>query len=307
MASLNKDALEEFIERHTPKSKFELWISRIIYERGVEFFDKILLAISLLAALSLVPAMIIRPEMTPHYVAYALLMFLGPYGFYRAYIDKVTDDIERIFPDFLRDLAENRRSGMSLVESMKIQARGNYGRLTAFIQQMAASMAWGITIFEALDKLASKIRSNLIKRALTIIKEGADSGGEFSDVLHTAARDLREILELDAQRRSQTIGYLMTMYISYAVFIFVILIVLVFFLPRLGQSATIEGSVGGITILPIDVRELSLVLYYGSIIQSLGVGLVGGLVYEGKISGSLKHMFILVTMTYVIFRFVGII
>ena len=68
MTSTMKEMIKEFVERHTPKSKFELWISRIIYERGIEFFDKILLGVSLLAALSLVPAMIIRPEMTPHYV-----------------------------------------------------------------------------------------------------------------------------------------------------------------------------------------------------------------------------------------------
>ncbi|MCD6157704.1 MAG: type II secretion system F family protein [Euryarchaeota archaeon] len=300
-------SVEELIEHQTLRSRFETFIARLLYERGLEFFDKIILTVSVISALSLVPIMIINPERMPHYVVYSLLLFLGPYGFYRLYLDRITEDIERVFPDFLRDLAENRRSGMSLVESMKIQAQGNYRKLTPYIKQMAAAMSWGVTIYDVLDKLANRLRSNLIRRALSIIREGADSGGEFSDVLYTAARDIREILELEVQRKSQTVGHLMTMYISHAVFIFVIIILIKFFFPHLEATGSTTGRLGGITIMVPDIKSLVLTLYYGSLVQAVGVGLVGGIVYDGKISGSVKHMFILIVITYLIYYAIGII
>ncbi len=303
--------MAEEVARRGIKERFEILIARILYERGEKFFSHLIIGISAAAAASIGFLAYLHPEHWLDFLTYALLIALGPYGFYRLYYDKIIDSIEKVFPDFLRDLAENRRSGMSLVESLKIQARGNYGKLTPYVQRMAAAMAWGVTFYEVLDKLAESVNSKIIKRAIVIIREGAEGGGEFSDVLMMASRDIRGLIELELERRSQMIGYLMTMYISFGVFLFVILMMIKFFFPGMGGHlvpllpTTSKTSVGKFTIHTISLQKLLPTLYLGSLIQGVGAGTVGGLVYEGRPSGAVKHIFIMVIIAYLVFKLAG--
>ncbi len=303
------------------KERFEVFIARILYERGEKFFAHLIIGVSAAAAASVAFLGYLHRAHWMDFLTYALLIALGPYGFYRLYYDRIIDSIEKVFPDFLRDLAENRRSGMSLVESLKIQARGNYGKLTPYVQRMAAAMAWGVTFYEVLDKLAQSVNSSIIRRAIVIIREGAEGGGEFSDVLMMASRDIRGLIELELERRSQMIGYLMTMYISFGVFLFVILMMIKFFFPGMGghltpllptaslptstPTPTPTSPAGKFTIHRINLEELLPTLYVGSLIQGIGAGTVGGLVYEGRPSGAIKHIFIMVIIAYLVFKLAG--
>src|SRR5512138_564553 len=62
------------------------------------------------------------------YVALALMAFCGPYGFYMSSKQKKIREIEKRLPDFLRDVAEAGRFGMTLAQAIKVSARGRYGR-----------------------------------------------------------------------------------------------------------------------------------------------------------------------------------
>ena len=76
------------------------------------------------------------------YVALGLMGISGPYGFYTTYKHKQVRNIEARLPDFLRDVAEAGRFGMTLAESIKVSSRGRYGPLTPEIQRMAAQIEW---------------------------------------------------------------------------------------------------------------------------------------------------------------------
>ena len=68
------------------------------------------------------------------WAALGLMAMCGPYGFYSTYQFKRIREIESRLPDFLRDVAEGGRFGMTLAESIKVSSRGRYGRLTPEIQ-----------------------------------------------------------------------------------------------------------------------------------------------------------------------------
>ena len=81
----------------------------------------------------------------------------GPYGFYTTYKYNKTKAIESRLPDFLRDVAEAGRFGMTLAEAIKVASRGRYGGLTPEIRRMAAQIDWGVPAAEAIRLFAERV------------------------------------------------------------------------------------------------------------------------------------------------------
>src|SRR5437870_124894 len=79
-----------------------------------------------------------------YWLVVATLGFIGPYGFYVAKLQREVKQIERRLPDFLRDVAEAGRFGMTLAEAIVVSSGGRYGKLTPEIKKMAAQITWGV-------------------------------------------------------------------------------------------------------------------------------------------------------------------
>ncbi len=63
-----------------------------------------------------------------NWLVIAILGFIGPYGFYTARKQREIKQIERRLPDFLRDVAEAGRFGMTLAEAIVVSSGGRYGK-----------------------------------------------------------------------------------------------------------------------------------------------------------------------------------
>src|SRR2546427_4204819 len=80
--------------------------------------------------------------------------FIGPYGFYVAKLHRGAKQIERRLPDFLRDVAEAGRFGMTLAEALLVSSGGRYGELLPGIKQMPAQSTLGVPATAELRLLA---------------------------------------------------------------------------------------------------------------------------------------------------------
>ncbi len=60
----------------------------------------------------------------------AVIALIGPYGFFLGKKQRDIKAIERRLPDFLRDVAEAGRFGMTLADAIVVSSSGRYGRLT---------------------------------------------------------------------------------------------------------------------------------------------------------------------------------
>nr|NIO23342.1 hypothetical protein [Candidatus Aenigmarchaeota archaeon]NIP41107.1 hypothetical protein [Candidatus Aenigmarchaeota archaeon]NIQ17605.1 hypothetical protein [Candidatus Aenigmarchaeota archaeon]NIQ33043.1 hypothetical protein [Nitrososphaeria archaeon] len=58
---------------------------------------------------------------------------------------------EREFPNFIRDLASLKRSGMTLSEAVKMSSRTNYGKLTDEVQKFSNRLSWGTPFIRSLE------------------------------------------------------------------------------------------------------------------------------------------------------------
>lgn len=240
-----------------------------------------------------------------HLVCLALLVALGPYGFYAAREANRVRRLEERFPDFLRDIASSHKGGLTLHQSVTIAARGEYGPLTPEVRKMADQLSWNVSFHEALERFGQRVETPLVQRAANLILQADRSGGSTTDVLLAAARDAREIKNLENERR-QTMGlYTVVVYITFFVFLAVAATLYGQFAPAIVESTrAVQGSsiqsdsIGQATL---SLRDYQLFYFVAAIVQAVGDGLVAGLLGNGKASLGLRHAFIMVLATYVTF------
>jgi len=240
----------------------------------------------------------------------ATLGFIGPYGFFLAKRHREIKLIERRLPDFLRDVAEAGRFGMTLAEAIVVSSGGRYGKLTPEIKKMAAQITWGVPATEALRLFAVRVKTPMVQRVVAIIVKSSDAGGDVADVLTMVSHDTKETQLTEDERRIAMSTYIAVIYISFMVFLVTIWILNVTFLPKmLEASGALEGEAGGAlggasplaSNLPEVVYNIKVAFFIATIVHALGDGILAGVLDTGKIPNGMRHSFVMLMIAFFAF------
>jgi len=241
------------------------------------------------------------------FILIAVFILTGVFGIYEFLRLRRVRKIDNRFPDFVRDLAESRRAGMTFTKAIMYSSRGNYGVLTPEIQKIARQISWGSSVDNALNAFAKRVNTKLIRRTISLIIEASRSGGNVADVLDAASKDAREIKLIDSERRAGMMSYVAVIYVGMGVFLLIIIVLCKSLLPSmLGEGAEAAaqaystagvGGAGGITQYAITE-----VFFYAALIQSAGMGIVTGVFEEGNVVSGVKHTFIMMLVAWLIFK-----
>lgn len=237
------------------------------------------------------------------YFIIGAIIFTGVYGMYEFFHIRRVRKIDERFPDFVRDLAESRRAGMTFTKAIMYSSRGNYGVLTPEIQKIARQISWGSSVENALGAFAKRVNTKLVRRTVSLINEASRSGGNVADVLDAASRDAREIKLIDAERRAGMLSYVAVIYVGMFVFLVIMIVLCKSLLPAmLGEGSTeLAGAMGkGSSISQTDIAYL---FFYATLIQTAGMGAVTGVFEEGNAVSGVKHIFIMILITWIVFKF----
>ncbi len=215
----------------------------------------------------------------------AISIALIPPGIFDYIRNKRIREIENRLPDFLRDVAEASRFGMTLADAIVSASKGRYGILTNEIRKMAYQIEWGVPVGVALESFLSRASTPLTKRIVSTIIKSNEAGGNVSDVLNMVANYSREVQQLNKEKYSQLSSYTVVLLIAYGVFLVTILILNVQFFPQMikaGQSAT--GSVSNnIASINVSIIPTVKLIFAGAIIvHAVGDGLMAGVLKDGR-------------------------
>jgi len=238
------------------------------------------------------------------YIILGAIVFTGVYGFYEFMRLRIVRKIDERFPDFVRDLAESRRAGMTFTKAIIYSSRGDYGVLTPEIQKIARQISWGSSVENALRAFAKRVRTKLIDRTVSLIIEASRSGGHVADVLDTASKDAREIKLIESERRAGLMSYVAIVYVGMGVFLLIVVIITKTLLPTL-LGNDIAVSAGGVSFggQQGDVLRISQVFFSAALFQSALMGIVAGVFEEGDIISGIKHSFIMLVIVWIVFKF----
>lgn len=239
------------------------------------------------------------------FLVFGLLSIIGPIGFYNHMKAKKKKDIEEQLPDFLREISSSTSSGMTIFDAMKSAAKGDHGRLTPELQMMAAQLSWGIPVKDALDNFAKRVRTDTVKRMTITVNKALEIGGNTSAVFNAAAKEIDQAKRVEQQRRTEMSMYAIVIFISFFVFLAVILIIdKTIFAAIFDIQGKMAGkSIGNMQIAQIDHGMLKNTFFSFVLVQSLGGGMLGGFMMDGRLSSGVRFGFILVLVSFFVFKF----
>src|SRR6266540_2304956 len=241
------------------------------------------------------------------YLVFAVTAFCGPYGFYFSRKQKNIKQIEQRLPEFLRDVAEAGRFGMTLAEAIVVASSGRYGKLTPEIKKMAAQINWGVPAAEALRLFSTRVKTPMVQRVIAIIVKSSDAGGDVADVLTMVSHDTKENQLTEDERRIAMSTYIAVIYISFMVFLVTIWILNVTFLPKMLEASTALGQTGTAVASPLAtdlagvVRSIRLAFFIAIIVHGLGDGILAGVLDTGSIPNGLRHSFVMLLIGFCAF------
>jgi flagellar protein FlaJ len=238
-----------------------------------------------------------------------LLAICGPYGFLASARIRRVAKIEERLPDFLRDVAEAGRFGMTLPDAIVVASKGRYGLLTEEIKKMASQLEWGVPVTTALELFEERVRTPLVSRVVSIITRANDAGGNVADVLTMVAHDIREVQLSYTARRISMLTYVTVIYIAFFVFLVTIYIMAAVFLPQMilaGKgiaTSSLAGS-GAVTLSFEYVPLLFLAFMAAVIVHAVGDGIMAGVLYNGRMAEGLQHATVMLVSGWAMMRFV---
>ena len=245
------------------------------------------------------------------YVVFGVIALILPYGIFGYRRDQIRARVEEKFPDFLRDLAEYWKGGLSMTVAIQTLAKGEYGNLNEEVNKMSSQISWGVSFGEVLEMFTERVTSPIVTRAVRMVDEANKAGGKISDILLAASYDAREIKALETERRQEVGSYVTVIYASFFVYLGIILVLASTFIPAIVDSSAATGGSGSMSIGNLTIREMnevwiSTVFLYSLIIQGTGMGMAAGFMSTGRLYSAFLRASFLLFLGWFIFELAGI-
>jgi len=238
------------------------------------------------------------------FLMFAVLIAIVPVALLDLREQMRVKNLENALPNFFRDLAGMNDSGMTLPNAVHLVAAAEYGTLTPHIRKLDNEMSWGVGFVEALYRFGKGLGTSLADRSVDLIAKASKAGGDVSEVLRAAAKDTFEVVNLQQERANNMMIYVIIVLVAFAVFLFVIAILVSSFLSTMataGATAAASGASG--FGAKIDIFVYKRLFSHAAMMQGFFSGLVAGQMGEGRVIGGLKYSAIMLLIAWVTFRF----
>ncbi|MDG1524749.1 MAG: type II secretion system F family protein [Candidatus Thalassarchaeaceae archaeon] len=246
----------------------------------------------------------LRPTMFVNFFGLGFLVMVYPAALYSDRQMMKIEKVEAKFPDFLRDLAEYWKGGLSMTLAVRTLANSEYGALNDEIKKMSDQLSWGIAFGDVLEMFAERVGTPLVQRAVSLVTEANKAGGKISDILVTAANDSREIQFLKGERARAIGSYIAVIWVSFIVFIGVIIVLSNVFIPAIASSNSGGESetIGNMQINAVDPLFFLVVFFYGVTAQAMGNGAMAGIMATGRLATGMKHAGMMMIICLILFN-----
>jgi len=225
-------------------------------------------------------------------------------------IDSRKVNVEKVLPEFLHLTAANIRAGMSVDQALWSAVRPKFGILSREIEHVAKKTMVGDNLGSALHDFSNNYDSLVLKRTVSLIVEGIESGSEIGDLLENVAlsiEDMQTRKESMAANVTSNVIFIMFSVLFAAPFLFAISIQLLGVVHNIGQFFNFDS--GGnfmdisFSISADAVRESDFLIFcYLSITLScIMANIIISTIKTGRPADSIKKIPITVIVSILVF------
>lgn len=187
-------------------------------------------------------------------VLFSIIVSAVPYFIMSYMRHREVSAMEDQLPNFLRDLVEEARSGMTLPRAIQMCSKVDYGKLSKEVKKMYYQLTWGVPLEDVLKMFSGRVKeSKLIKRSIDVLIEAHRSGGEIVSTMESVAMDSAMVKNAEKERKSDMSHHTMTLYFIYFMFIGVLLSLVDVLGSMMANMGSGFSGIGGMANLGFQV------------------------------------------------------
>ncbi len=218
------------------------------------------------------------------------------------------DDIDRNMPMFLLALLSSVQSGTNLIKAIEQAAERNLGALTPELKNLRANISWGTPMEEAFENFAERTGTRVARRVTVLLEMAMKIRGDVSENLEMIQKHVSEMQNIEKSRKSSLQPYTYTIYISFAVFLAVAVLLTTSFFTEMEkvQQGLLESGSGseGLfgSLATMDIGAMESALFNMAIIEAVFGGLAAGKIGSGSYVAGTKHVVAMIVLSVVAFN-----
>ncbi len=222
------------------------------------------------------------------------------------------DSIDRNLPLFLLALSSAVQSGANLIRAIETTADRNMGALTPELKNLRANISWGMPIEDAFENFANRMGTKISRRVVVLLEMALKIGGDIRSNLEMIQKHVTELQNLEKERKSSLAPYTFTIYISFAVFIGIAVILSSQFFSEFetvqellvdSPGASTQGAMFS-SIASMDIEALNTILFNMAIIEAVFGGLAAGKIGAGSYVAGIKHIIVMIVIAVIAFMLI---
>jgi archaeal flagellar protein FlaJ len=226
----------------------------------------------------------------PVALAVALFISAAPAAIVHIKLAKVRNGMEQGVTNFLRDLTEVRKTGLSPEKCIESLSKRDYGTFTKELRKISTEISWGIPIKKVMMEFLHRTRSWMVQIVMFLLVETIDVGGGTIAMIESLARFNNLTQEVEKEKKMSVRPYVMMPYLAS-----ILLVATTIMMMGLTTGITVPG----VNSVPQDNSLMQVVFISSVIFNSYLIGIVAGKISEESVGAGFKHAAILVLISII--------
>ncbi len=267
-------------------------------------------------------------------IFFGIVVLLVPISLVRVLKYRKFKAYEKVFPIFLRDVAESLQSGSTISNSIQQCEKVDYGSFTIEVKKMSNQLSWNIPVDKVLESFSSRVKhSKILSRSITIIRQAEKSGGNVSESMESLAENIQSLRDVQEEKSILLNQQMLIMYAIFFIFLGISVAILRFLIPLFETPSNVGGFVlqgfnenpcqacisssdfgcfgctsmfAVSTVFDFGAKEQTATYYRALffsmiVIQGFFSGLIAGQISSDSLSAGIKHSFAMLLIGIFIF------
>jgi flagellar protein FlaJ len=219
--------------------------------------------------------------------------------------------MEAQLPELVSRLASLNQAGMSVVESIDRVRESDLGELSVEVDRIWRDVQYGATVDDAFRRFGLRVRTTATTRIVSLLTNALRASGNLAPIFRIAGDQAETELNLRRRRRQRMFTYLVVIYISFAVFLVIIVAVHEVLVPSLPTNVPTPSkeetqrlgvdAASFARFATVNKAAYTLVFFHTALLQATLSGFIAGQLGEGSLKDGAKHAAIMLGVAYVAF------
>lgn len=234
----------------------------------------------------------------PVAISVALVIATAPAALVSMKLQAHKTSMERGVNNFLRDLTEVRKTGLSPEKCIESLSKKDYGTFGRELRKISSEISWGIPVKKVIFDFLKRTKSWMVQLNMFLLVETIDVGGGTIGMIESLARFNNLTEEVEKEKKMSVRPYIFMPYLA-AILLVATTVMMLSFTTGTFNVTTTAADVVKAAETAANLASIKTVFISSVIFNSYIIGIVAGKISDESVASGFKHATILVVISLI--------